>query len=77
MQNPNSNNQNNANGYQRTNGQSQDYQNGGYQRQNNGGYNYDDRPNNYSQRNTVRQQSVQEEPVNDYAEPRDGSDIPF
>ena len=73
----NSNNQNNVNGYQRTNGQGQDYQNGGYQRQNNGGYNYDDRPNNYSQRNTVRQQSAQEEPVNDYAEPRDGSDIPF
>lgn len=73
----NSNNQNNGSSYQRTNGQRQDYQNGGYQRQNNGGYSYDDRPNNYSQRSTVRQQPAQEEPVNDYAEPSDGSDIPF
>ena len=58
------------------------YQNNGYNRTNGnaGGYNYDDRPNNYSQRSSSARPSNPQPPVepeNDYAPGDDGNDIPF
>ena len=76
----NSNNQNgNAS---RNDGQRNNYQNNGYQRTNGnaGGYNYDDRPNNYSQRSSYSRPSSPQPPVepeDDYAHGDDGNDIPF
>jgi hypothetical protein len=69
-------------GYQRNDNQRNGYQNNGYQRTNgnSGGYNYDDRPNNYSQRGSSARPSNPQPPVepeNDYAPGDDGNDIPF
>ena len=69
----NNNNNNGSAGYQRSNGQRQG---GGYQN-NNGDYNYNDRPNNYSQRSTARASQPSVDSENDYAEQAEHNDIPF
>jgi hypothetical protein len=76
-----SNSNNQGGNYQRNNGQREGYRNNGYQKTNGnaGGYNYEDRPNNYSQRSSynTQQNNVHEEPENDYAPGDNDNDIPF